>query len=648
MTRPYFQRYTGLNGNYYRIVPFYLPYADKKRTIVIGTQLYYRRSVELLTAVVRQGVIMQSITDLGTYTFSSLLKNSVSKFSDRPAFGYVGQKMITYREFGMRVSEIRDLLYAVGVDSGDRVAIYSPSSPYWGACYFAIVTMGAIAVPLLPDFSSKEVDTCLKHSTTRVVLAAEKLVERLPLTQDGGLEVVIRIEDLLVLHGNKPRSGQPPLPEISENDTASIIYTSGTTGRSKGVELSHKNLIWNAIGGQFFQRINKFDVGLSILPMSHVYEFTIGFLMFFLNGASVRYLEKPPTVTTLLPALKTVRPTLILSVPIIMEKIYKNKIVPTFTKKESLKKLYSKPFFRKILHRLAGKSLKKTFGGRLKFFGIGGARVDPVVEQFMKEARFPYAIGYGLTETAPLLAGSGPRVTKPGEIGPVMPGVTLKLLDPDPVTGIGEVLAKGPNVMKGYYRDPELTASVFTDDGWFRTGDLGSMDATGRLALKGRSKNMILGSSGENIYPEDIEFVLNQHPLVLESLVVEGENSSLVALVQVDEEKLAAEARKRLEEEGKLQPQSMTAVVGEAVSGMGEAVSGAVSDFSQMLAYKREQVLNEIRFFVNGNVNKISRIDRVESVPQFEKTASQKIKRYLYSLKKTLQGDHHGGEPHQG
>ena len=159
---------------------------------------------------------------------------------------------------------------------------------------------------------------------------------------------------------------------------------------------------------------------------------------------------------------------------------------------------------------------------------------------------------------------------------------------------------------------------------------------------------MILGSSGENIYPEDIEFVLNQHPLVLESLVVEGENSSLVALVQVDEEKLAAEARKRLEEEGKLQPQSMTAVVGEAVSGMGEAVSGAVSDFSQMLAYKREQVLNEIRFFVNGNVNKISRIDRVESVPQFEKTASQKIKRYLYSLKKTLQGDHHGGEPHQG
>jgi long-chain acyl-CoA synthetase len=243
--------------------------------------------------------------------------------------------------------------------------------------------------------------------------------------------------------GEKLGEGRSEMYESREDDTASIIYTSGTTGRSKGVELSHKNLVFTAIGGQFFQRIIKFDVGLSILPMSHVYEFTIGFLMFFLNGACVYYLEKPPAVTTLLPALTAVRPTVMLSVPIIMEKIYKNKVLPALTGKKLTAALYRIPAFRILLHRVAGRSLKKTFGGRIKFFGIGGAKVDPVVERFLKEAKFPYAIGYGLTETSPLLAGSGPAITVPGTIGPVMPGVELKVLDPDPVTGIGEVAARG-------------------------------------------------------------------------------------------------------------------------------------------------------------------------------------------------------------
>ncbi len=577
---------------------------------------------------------MQRISDLGAYTFQALLQNSLTKFADRPVHAFASGTPITYREAGEKIAEVRNLLYRLGVNPGDKVALYAQSAPNWGICYFAIVTMGAIAVPLLPDFSAKEVETCLKHSGATVMLVADRLREKIPAAGQTELRGVLRSDDFALISGTFVREGSAVLPVVGEDDTASIIYTSGTTGRSKGVELSHKNLVFNALGSQSFQRVNKFDVGLSILPMSHVYEFTIGFVLFFLNGACVYYLEKPPTVTTLMPALKTVRPTIMLSVPIIMEKIYKNKIVPTFTTKESVRKLYAKPFFRKILHRIAGKSLKRTFGGRVKFFGIGGAKVDPVVEQFLKEARFPYAIGYGLTETAPLLAGSGPKVTKIGTIGKVMPGVELKLLDADPVTGIGEVIARGPNVMKGYYRDPELTAAVFTSDGWFRTGDLGSIDETGRLSLKGRSKNMILNSSGENIYPEDIEFVLNQHPLVLESLVVEGDNSSLVALVQIDEEKLAAEAKKRLEETHK------DGMVHNMTAAMGEAVSGAMAGMSQMLNYKREEILTEIKFFVNSNVNKMSRIDKVEPVQQFEKTASQKIKRYLYSIKKTIQGDH--------
>jgi long-chain acyl-CoA synthetase len=318
-----------------------------------------------------------------------------------------------------------------------------------------------------------------------------------------------------------------------------------------------------------------------------------------------------------LPALKAIRTTIMLSVPIIMEKIYKNKIVPTFTSKRFVAALYKIALFRKILHRIAGHSLRKTFGGRMVFFGIGGSKVDPIVERFLKEARFPYAIGYGLTETAPLLAGSGPRITRPGTIGPAMPGVELKLVDVDPATGVGELAARGPNVMKGYYRDPELTATVLSADGWFRTGDLGVLDAKRgfRLSLKGRSKNMILGASGENIYPEDIEFVLNQHPFVADSLVVEGENSSLVAIVQIDEEKLAASLR------------SMTDAVGDAVH-------GAMEEVSYRMAHKREELLNEIKFFVNQNVNRISRIDHIELIDQFEKTASQKIKRYLYNLAK--------------
>jgi len=275
------------------------------------------------------------------------------------------------------------------------------------------------------------------------------------------------------------------------------------------------------------------------------------------------------------------------------------------------------------MHRIAGKSLKKTFGGRIKFFGIGGAKLDPLVERFLKEAKFPYAIGYGLTETSPLLAGSGPKITKPGSIGPAMPGVEMKLLESDPETGIGEVTVRGRMVMKGYYKDPALTATILSPDGWFRTGDLGSLDKQGRLSLKGRSKNMILGATGENIYPEDIEFVLNQHPFVAESLVVEGENASLVALVQIDEEKLAAEAKKRAEK-------------GES---MGEAVNEAMNNVSHMLAYKREEIMNEIKFFVNENVNRISHIERVELIEKFEKTASQKIKRYMYNIAKGMHKD---------
>lgn len=561
---------------------------------------------------------MQTINELGTYTFQALLENSIKRFGERPALSFVSGAPISYNEANKQIEQLQQVLYRLGINHGDKVAIYSHSVPHWGIAYFAIVTMGAIAVPLLPDFTDKEVKSCLEHSETTMIIASEKLMSRIPET----VSVLIDIQDFSVKKGTEIRDGTPPPYTCKEDDTASIIYTSGTTGRSKGVELSHKNLVWNAIAGQSCQRINEYDRALSILPLSHVYEFTIGFLMFFLNGACVYYLEGIPSPRILLPALLKVRPTMMLSVPIVMEKIYRNKILPALTSSPFRAWLYHTKLGKKILNRLAGKQLKKTFGGNLKFFGLGGSKTDTVVEKFLRDAKFPYAIGYGLTETSPLIADSPAYQSIPGWIGYAVPGVEVKIDNPDPKTGIGELLVKGPNVMKGYYRDPELTKNAFTEDGWFKTGDLFMMDKKGHLAIKGRSKNMILGSSGENIYPEDIEFVINQHPLVTESLVVEGEKSSLVAYVHLDEEKLAAEIQKTQNQNNE----------GSAIQNLQSAVADAVSGFADAMTYKRAEILNEIKFFVNSNVNKMSRIDKIEQVDAFEKTASQKIKRYLYNL----------------
>lgn len=561
---------------------------------------------------------MQTINELGTYTFQALLENSIKRFGERPALSFVSGAPISYNEANTQIEQLQQVLYRLGINPGDKVAIYSHSVPHWGIAYFAIVTMGAIAVPLLPDFTDKEVKSCLEHSETTMIIASGKLMSRIPET----VSVLIDIQDFSVKKGTEIRDGTPPPYTCKEDDTASIIYTSGTTGRSKGVELSHKNLVWNAIAGQSCQRINEYDRALSILPLSHVYEFTIGFLMFFLNGARVYYLEGIPSPRILLPALLKVRPTMMLSVPIVMEKIYRNKILPALTSSPFRAWLYHTKLGKKILNRLAGKQLKKTFGGNLKFFGLGGSKTDTVVEEFLRDAKFPYAIGYGLTETSPLIADSPAYQSIPGWIGYAVPGVEVKIDNPDPKTGIGELLVKGPNVMKGYYRDPELTKNAFTEDGWFKTGDLFMMDKKGHLAIKGRSKNMILGSSGENIYPEDIEFVINQHPLVTESLVVEGEKSSLVAYVHLDEEKLAAEIQKTQNQNNE----------SSAIQNLQSAVADAVSGFADAMTYKRAEILNEIKFFVNSNVNKMSRIDKIEQVDAFEKTASQKIKRYLYNL----------------
>jgi len=540
-------------------------------------------------------------------TFPDLFKESVRKNKERVFLSFVDENPYTYKSAEQKIYASIAFLERLGVKPGDKVAILSTNMPNWGIIYLATTFMGAVAVPILPDFQISEIKNVIEHSEAKTLFVSHGLLKKLDVEIKGLLSNIIRIDDLEVISSTKDSVAfdLDSIPgreyQIEEDDLASIIYTSGTTGKSKGVMLTHKNIAYTAIATKEIQPVNNSDRFLSILPLSHTYENTLGFIIPMSSGASVYYLKKPPTASALLPALKKVKPTLMLSVPLVIEKMYKNKILPQFQKSWHLRLLYKVPFFRKKFNQLAGKKLLNTFGGELKFFGIGGAKLDKVVERFLSEAKFPYSIGYGLTETSPLLAGANPSVMKNYSTGPAMRGVDLIINDPDPNTGEGEIWVKGPNVMKGYYKEPEATKNAFSVDGWFKTGDLGVFDKDNYLFIKGRLKNMIVGNNGENIYPEEIESVINNFRDVVESIVVE-KKGKLVALVHVNKEDIEQRYRQFKDE------------------------------FTLVIEKKIDEWRNELHDYINNRVNKFSRVQRVEvqSTP-FEKTATQKIKRFLYN-----------------
>lgn len=564
---------------------------------------------------------MQTKKELGIYTFQAVVKNSLKRFASRACCGFPDEVPLTYAQVCQKITETQALMHALGVERGATVGIFARNSPSWIIAYLAIVTYGGIAVPLLPDFNSEEVRSSLEHAEAKFLFIGSNVLNKAP----ENVETVILLDNFSVVRSKVQLPENYSLENAlfentyvaAEDDVSTIIYTSGTTGRSKGVVLTNRNLVSNAVSGQYCYRVYKYDVTLSILPLAHVYEFTVGFLMMFMNGARIVYLAGPPIPSILMPTLKLVRPNIMLAVPLIMEKIYKSQVVPALNKTPLRKKLLKIWLFKKIFYRIAGAKIKKALGGRIQFFGLGGSKLDTEIEKFLKIAGFPYAIGYGLTETSPLLAYSGPRNTKPGSIGFAAHGVELKIIDKNS-EGVGELVAKGENVMQGYYKSPELTAAAFTEDGYFRTGDLFSEGKNGRLSIRGRLKSVILDASGENIYPEDIEFVLNQHEIVRESLVVEGENSSLTAIIQFNDEKL-----KKFEAEEKARLESQT---------IKDKVDTAISAVSENLSSVQERLLDEIKLFVNARVNPRSKIQKVEAVDEFEKTASGKIKRYLYGF----------------
>ena len=531
---------------------------------------------------------VDTLAKLYEYSTTVYAKKQYTQWYDTKDGGY------TYGAFKNKCDSISKLLTQYGIGTGDKVAILSQSMPNWSVAFFATTSFGRISIPILPDSSENEVTNIIRHSESKAIFVSKKLAGKISQDIMDSMTLVVETDTFEIIKADDEKftcDGRTSIP--TPDDIATIIYTSGTTGSAKGVVLSHRNLTSNVITCYHSCKRDEKDRWLSILPMSHTLEMTLGMLYPMYTGSTVYYLPKPPVASLLMKAMKIVRPTTMLTVPMIIEKVYKGSVLPTIQKSRTL--TWMNKHMNGLMCRIIGMKLKKTFGGCVTFYGIGGAKLDPEVEAFLLKAKFPYAIGYGLTETAPLLGYAMHGWRGVGVMGYPVYNVKMKLHNANPETGEGEIVAKGPNVMLGYYKDPVRTKSVFTEDGWFRTSDIAVQDEKGRYYIKGRNSNMILGPSGENIYPEEIENVLNNVEGVSESIVVER-NGRLVALVQPMENYIDWDK----ESEDKI--------------------------YEKLDKWKKN-ILN----ITNKSVNKSSQVSSVEVMKEpFEKTATQKIRRFKY------------------
>ncbi len=538
-------------------------------------------------------------------TLADLLDYTTTVNRNRLASDFVdGGCSYTFGQFKDKADELSGLLGTFGLNPADKVAILSENMPNWAIAFFSITAHGRIAVPMLPDLSPNEVENILVHSESKAIFVSRKQLPKISKETYNRLNLIIDINTFDLIKAEDESytcDGRSKVPDAT--DIAAIIYTSGTTGNAKGVMLSHRNFCHNVLEAWYAHKVyRRKDTFLSILPLAHTYEMSIGMLYPLSAGAPVYYIQKPPTPTILANALLKIRPTTILSVPLIIEKVIRGKIFPTIAGSKYLR--YMKKHFPRVLYFLVGKKVKQQFGGRVRFFGVGGSKLDPEVEQFLRNIKFPYAIGYGLTETAPLICDAGPKRTHLGSTGTASREVKVRLADVNPETGQGELQVKGPNVMLGYYKDYARTKAVFTDDGWMRTGDIASMDKKGRYYIHGRSGSVIIGASGENIYPEEIESVINNITDVNESLVI-SRSGQLVALVQFND--------------------------------------GAIDwnlEGQEKFLENIEKRKKEIMEFVNSKVSHFLKIKDVEVMKEpFSKTATHKIRRFLYQDKQDKNKD---------
>ena len=563
-------------------------------------------------------------------TLYELARNSVEKFASKVAFSMFEGDDVTYAEVGRRIAKVQEILTGAGLQAGDKVALLSSNMPNWGVCYLAVTSAGMVAVPILPDFSGEELDMIIEHSEARALLVSDRLFTRLSKRTIERLNVVVRTKNLGVISQRVRGEGTTAVP--APDDLAVIIYTSGTTGRPKGVMLSHGNIVSNVQQISRVCDVCEEDVYLSYLPFSHTFERTVAHYTAMAHGASLAFAR---SVANLEHDLIEVRPTLLCSVPRVYERIYQK--IQTelargsdrdryltdwmlevgwrrFAKKndlpvESTPRMCLDDEVHPILDREVARKIRKMFGGRLRATFAGGASLNYTVAKFFSAMGLNIQQVYGLTETSPILSWSTPEGNHPDTVGLPAPGTEARLGEND------ELQVKGPQVMQGYWNRPEDTKAAFTEDGWFRTGDLGEFDKDGWLYIKGRLKNMIVGPGGENIYPEDIESVLNSHVCIADSIVTEHEGR-LVALVHFNREEIEA-MLDDWREEWATQKEAWEA--------------------------KTEQLKKEIMDFVNAKVSRFSRISEVvEEKEEFVKTPTHKIKRFLYNKRGKASGGEEG------
>jgi len=533
-------------------------------------------------------------------TLAGLCITAGKMYKNRPAFAIFNDgklsKQITYGQLENRSQQIAAILKQYGIEKGNKVLLFSENNPDWPVAYFGIALTGAVSVPLLTGFSGEQVQNIINHSGVSAVCISSVMKEKyeqmtaLPEFQKIPVICIDKIPENQVQYTNEKIENNFSEAQFlvfqKPDDLATIIYTSGTQGNSKGVMLSSKNIISSALSSFSFSKIYSYDRFLSVLPLAHSYECCLGLIAPVIRGASVTYLDKPPSPTVLLPALKALRPTVMVSVPLLIEKIYNNAIAPKLCKS----KLYKFPATRSLAAWFAGRKLLSALGGCIRIFGIGGAPLSPDVEYFLNKAKFPYCIGYGLTEAAPLVAGNSPLRFKLKSGIEAPKNVLLRIVKclTNGHSNEGEIQVKGPNIMLGYYNDELKTSETITIDGWLRTGDLGHLDKKGKLHIRGRLKALILGPSGENIYPEEIESLLGSSRLIEESLVYSGKKGELVALVRLSE--------------------------------AAKTAAGVI-----------EHTLEDLRTWVNKKLAAFSKLSRIEiKYEPFEKTPTMKIKRYLY------------------
>jgi len=544
-------------------------------------------------------------------TFIELLEERIKSHWDLPAFSDYGSDSRSYGDIADRITWLHYIFRQSRIKPGDKIAVIGRNSSNWAITYLAAVSYGAVIVPILPDFHVEDIHHIINHSDSVFLFSSDAIFETLDFEIMPNLEGCFSLSDFRLLDNRKRTIPQIlsevdfeylkeydgnltknnlSLSRLGNDELAAIVYTSGTTGFSKGAMLPHGSLFANV---DFAERSIDLQAGnriVSFMPLAHSYGCAFEFLFPFIVGCHVTFLSKMPSPKIIVEAFQNIRPHLILSVPLIIEKIYRKRLKPTISK-PTMKAALALPGVNRILEKKICAKLNDVFGSEFIEIIVGGAALNPEVESFFKRIGFHITVGYGMTECGPLISYSGWSEHRPGSVGKLVDTLDIKFDSPDPTKVVGEILVRGSNVMKGYYKNKEATNQVLDEDGWLHTGDLGLMDGEGFIYLKGRSKSLLLGPSGQNIYPEEVEAKLNYMPYVQESLVIQKEGK-LYALVYPDLERVDAEK----------------------------------IDETTLMTFMEENRKN-----LNTLLPSYSAIVKIELYPEeFEKTPTKKIKRFLH------------------